>query len=130
VPFVTDTDVAGLQARLGTEWTAIAQAASAASSKLSPEQLATLGTLATRFQSFMADSPSLLRAGVQMTTGESLERDAFSFADSLRASGVPGLPAAPSEGPKTPLDKALDLVPYVLLAFALFELGPLLKKGR
>ena len=124
MPFVTDSDVEVLHTRLASEWTTIESAATGNSAKLTPELLATLGTLATRVSSYLGDAPSLLRAGVQMTTGESLERDVFSFADGLRDAGVPGLPMAPSEGPKTALDKIVDLAPWALVALLALEYAP------
>jgi hypothetical protein len=128
--FVTDADVKNLHARLTDEWTAVATAIRDNASKLTQDQLATYSTLATRVSTYQADTPSLLRAASQMNTGEALERDVFTFVDSIRASGVPGLPATPNEAPKTTLDKIVDFVPMALLAFVVFEVVSNLPRKR
>ena len=122
MPFVTDSDVKVLHDRLATEWTTIAAAASNASSQLSKDQMATMGTLASRVSSYLGDGPSLFRAGSQMDTGQALEKDVFEFADSLRSSGVPGLPASPAAAPKSTLDRIVELAPILLVAAVVFSL--------
>jgi len=123
VAFVTDSDVKALHDRLAAEWSATAQAASAESAKLSPEQITQLGILGGRIQTVLGDSPSLWRAAAQMNAGEALERDLFTYVASLRASGVTNLPT-PSSGPApSPIDKLIELAPMILVAVVLLEMS-------
>jgi hypothetical protein len=123
VAFVTDADVKVIHDRIAAEWSATAQAASAESVKLSPEQITQLGVLGSRMQGVLGDSPAFWRAAAQMNAAEALERDLFTYVASLRASGVTNLPA-PSAGPApSAIDKIVELAPMILLAVVLLSIG-------
>jgi hypothetical protein len=123
VAFVTDADVKVIHDRIAQEWSAIAQAASAQSVKLTPEQITQLGLLGTRIQSVLDDSPSFFRSSSQMNTAEALEADLFAYVASLRASGVSSLPTKPAGPTASTIDKLVELAPFVLIALVLMTAG-------
>lgn len=131
-------DVAAIQAYLKPTATQVS-AAVASTPGLDPAVKAAWYPLSARILAYVsASSPPL-------QTGRALRTELAAYVVKLSTAGVPGLPdlianappqapAPPPEGTPNPVFGALDslkrLVPLALVAVVLFELGPLLKKGR
>jgi hypothetical protein len=123
VPFVTDADVKQKRARIAAEWSAIAAAASHSADRLTPSQQATMGTLASRFETMGTDAPSFFRAAAQSDEADSFEKDLQAWADDLRASGIPGVPARAAAAPTGIVDKLLELAPMILIGLGVLKMG-------
>jgi hypothetical protein len=129
VPVVAPSDVTALQKRISAEWLDIETAVDAQREKLLADQLATYDTLAARVLSYNSDDASFFNAAAQVDAGEALHNDLVDYVESLKTSGLTGLPTITKTGSGPSmlskggiLDKILDILPWVAIAVIVAEI--------